>query len=133
MRLFGPTPLRYTPGFRFEVVKNFLVVVRMLLDRMTVFGPLDGALLIPVVIAIIRPAGNIAARAQPVCLAELLGAGLLIVVRRAQGGETLERWKRLQRQTLLAAELGDRGAMVDRFRRLDLSLLQASLTARMLR
>jgi hypothetical protein len=88
---------------------------------------------VPRVIAIIRSTMDIAAGTHPVILAELLGAGLLIVVRRAQGGEILERRKCLQNRTLLPTALGDWAAVIDHLRRLNLTILQAGFTKRMLR
>jgi len=104
-----------------------------LLDWMTVLGLLDGALLIPVVIAIVWLAMNIAAGAHPILLAELLGAGLLIVMRRAQTGEMLERRKCLRSRALLSAVLGDRDSVVDHFRRHNPTVLQAGFAKGMLR
>jgi hypothetical protein len=77
---------------------------------------LDGTLFVPGVITIVWPTKDIAARAHPVCLAELLGAGLLIVMRRAQTGELIERRKCLQSQALLPAALGDGDSMIDHLR-----------------
>ena len=91
------------------------------------------ATLVPRVIAIIGSTKDIAAGAHPILLAKLLGAGLLIVMRRAQTGETLERWKRLRSRALLPAALGDRNSVVDHFRRHNLTVLQAGLAKGMLR
>ena len=88
---------------------------------------------VPRVIAIIRSTMDIAAGTHPVILAELLGAGLLIVMRRAQRGEPIERRKCLRSQSLLPAVFGDRNSVVDHLRSRDLSRLQAGFTKRMLR
>ena len=88
---------------------------------------------VPRVIAIIRSTMDIAAGTHPVILAELLGAGLLIVMRRAQTGEMLERRKCLRSRALLPAALGDRNSVVDHFRRHNLTVLQAGFAKGMLR
>ena len=86
---------------------------------------------VPRVIAIVWPTKDIAACTHPVLLAKLLGAGLLIVMRCAQGGEPLERRKCLRDQTLLPAVLGDRDAVVDHLRGCDLPGLETGFAARM--
>jgi hypothetical protein len=96
------------------------------------FG-LDGTLFVPGVIAIVWPTKDIAARTHPVCLTELLGAGLLIVMRCAQTGQLIERRKCLQNQALLPAALGNRDSVVDNFRSRDFPRLQAGFATRMLR
>ena len=98
-------------------------------------GQNDSALAIPVpsMITIIWPTVDIAAGAHPICLAELLGAGLLIVMRRAQTGEMLERRKCLRSRALLSAALGDRNSVVNHFRRHNRTVLQAGFAKRMLR
>jgi hypothetical protein len=87
---------------------------------------------VPRVIAIIWPTKDVTARAHPICLAELLGAGLLIVMRRAQTGEPLERRKCLKSRALLPAALGNRDSVVDNFRSRDFPRLQAGFATRML-
>jgi len=96
------------------------------------FG-LDGTLFVPGVITIVWPTKDIAPRAHPVCLAELLGAGLLIVMRRAQTGELIERRKCLQSEALLPAALGDGDSMIDHLRRHNRTVLQAGFAKGMLR
>jgi hypothetical protein len=88
---------------------------------------------VPGMIAIVGPAEDIATRSHPVGLAELLSARFLIVVRRAQTGEMLKRWKCLRDQALLLAALGNRDSVVDNFRGRDFPRLQAGFAARMLR
>jgi hypothetical protein len=61
-----------------EATRKFFASVKHK-PTMSTFG-LDGTLFVPGVITIVWPTKDIAARAHPVCLAELLGAGLLIVV-----------------------------------------------------
>jgi hypothetical protein len=82
------------------------------------------------VIAIVWPAKDIAARTHPICLAELLGAGLLIVMRRAQTGEPLERRECLKSRELLPAVFGDRNSVVDNFRSRNFAGLETGFAAR---
>ena len=93
----------------------------------------SNALSVPGMITIVWPTKDIAAGAHPILLAELLGAGLLIVMRRAQTGQLLERRKCLQNQALLPAALGNRDSVVDHLRRHNLTGLQAGFATRMLR
>jgi hypothetical protein len=93
----------------------------------------SNALSVPGMITIVWPTKDIAAGAHPILLAELLGAGLLIVMRRAQTGEMLERRKCLRSRALLPAALGDRNSVVDHFRRHNLTVLQAGFAKGMLR
>jgi len=81
-------------------------------------------------IAIIRPAKYIAPLAHPIGLAELLGASLLIVMRRAQAGERIERRKRLRRRTHFPAVLRDRDPVIDYLRGLDFAGLETGFTTR---
>ena len=75
---------------------------------------------------------DIAARVHPICLAELFGAGLLVVMRCAQGGEPLERRKCLGRRTLLATLSRDWNSVVDNFCGPNLPVLQTCFAKRML-
>src|SRR5262249_28845743 len=64
---------------------------------------LSNALFVPRMVRIIRTTKYITALAHPALVAELLGAGLLIVMRCAQAGESVERREGLRHQALLAA------------------------------
>jgi hypothetical protein len=85
---------------------------------------------IPSVIGVVWPAKYIAAFAH-VVLAELFGARFRIVMRRAQAGELIEGWERLQDQVLFPAAFRDWIAMVDHLGRNDLTSLQTSFAQRM--
>jgi hypothetical protein len=82
---------------------------------------------------IVWPTVDIAASAHPVCLSELFSTRFLIVVRRAQGGEPIERRKCFERRALLPALFGDRDAVVDNFSSHNDPFLQACFATRMLR
>jgi hypothetical protein len=82
-------------------------------------------------IAIIRPPKYITARAHPILLAELFGTCLLIVMRRAQAGESVEWREGLRHAALFPTALGDRDSVVDHLRRHNLAALKASFAARM--
>jgi len=84
-------------------------------------------------IAIVWSAKDIAARTHPIRLTKLLSAGLRVVVRRAQGGEPLERRECLQARSFLLATLRDRDSMVDNLRGRNESFLQTGFATRMLR
>ena len=81
-------------------------------------------------IGVIRPAKYIAPFAHPIGLAEPFGAGLLIMMRRAQAGERIERRERLRRRSRFPAVFRDRDPVIYYLRGLDFAGLETGFTTR---